>query len=182
MMRKSSGKLSNPLWKVFFLALAIMMPGAGHIFAAQLPFPIPPIFVPPPPPCISTGAIFEFPGGCYACTVRNASTDNYGQTGITVELRNEFNQVQYTSTLTPLSPGETTIAEFCSTPGFTTISCVVTTGVGTVGALRDFAVVEQWAPGVAEGNKISTNPATAQTEGKIFNSCQPASPSPTNAP
>jgi hypothetical protein len=176
-MRPTKKHLFSCLSGISSLALILQLSAAGAASAAQLPFPPPPIFVPPPPPCISTEALFEFPGGCFTCQVRNATTDNYGLSGITIELRNEQNQVDYTTGLIPLGPGMITSASFCSEGGFNTVSCVVTTGVGSVAALRDFTVIEQFAPGVAEGGKVSTNSSSAEADGKIFNSCAPAGPS-----
>lgn len=171
------------LLKLSALVLALVLPGSGTVFGALPIFPAPPIFVPSPPPCISTGSLFEFPPGCYTCEVRNASGDNYGFTGITINLVNEQNQIVTTTGGIPLSPGMTANAvEFCSKGGFNTISCVVTTGVGTLAALRDFAVVEQYAPGVAEDANASTANSEAETEGKVFNSCQPGTALPANAP
>jgi hypothetical protein len=176
-MPSAKPKLLTSFLKISSLALALMLPAAGSVFAAQLPFPPPRIFTPPPPPCISTGSLFEFPPGCFTCQVRDASPDNFGETGVTINLLNEQNQVVTTTGGSSLGPGMTaTSVTFCSRGGFNFISCMVTTGVGTVAALRDLAVVEQFAPGVAEGDKTSTSPSAAETEGKIFNSCQPVGP------
>ena len=181
-MKNSNDTFLTSLLKISTLALALLLPGAGTVFGAAPILPPPPIFVEQPPPCISTPALFEFPAGCYTCEVRNATGDNYGTTGITINLVNEQNQIVSTTGGIPLGPGMSANAvEYCS-GGFKFISCVVTTGVGTVAALRDFAVVEQFAPGVVEGTNASTSNSVAQAEGKIFNSCQPGTSLPANAP
>lgn len=154
------------------LVVMLSLPGLGTAFAAQPVFPFPPVFTPPPPPCISTGPIYEFPTGCYTCQVRNVSANTYG---VTITLVNEENQSE---TMTPpvnLPPGRTVDEGFCTPTGFLRISCTVTTQTGTVAALGDLAVVELFAPGIAEGGLTSTAPSSSETEGKIFNSCVPSS-------
>jgi len=176
-MRSTKKQLFSCLVGIPSLALSFLVPAAGTASAAEITIPIPPIVILQPPPCISTGALTEFPAGCYTCEVRNATGDNFGLSGITIEFRNEQNEVEYTTGSLPLGPGITANAEFCSPGGADAFACVVTTGVGTTAALQDLVVIEQYAPGIADGGKVSTNSSTAETGGKVFASCAPAGPS-----
>jgi hypothetical protein len=176
-VRRSNKKLCSWMLGITSVSLSFLVPAAGTTSAAEITIPIPPIVILQPPPCISTGALTEFPAGCYTCQVRNATGDNYSSSGITIEFRNEQNEVDYTTGSLPLGPGITAGAEFCSPGGADSFACVVTTGVGTTAALQDLVVVEQFAPGIAETGKTSTNSSTAETGGKIFASCAPAGPS-----
>jgi hypothetical protein len=129
--------------KIGAIALLISLVGTGAAFAARPVFPVPPRFIPPPPPCISAGPIYEFPPGCYSCQVRNVSANNRTAT---IDIRNEENQTEQTTPLTYLAAGRSIITGFCSA-GFQYISCVVTTPDGTIDSLSDLAVIEQYSPG-----------------------------------
>lgn len=170
-MLKSLGK--SPIVSlevIIVLTLVLSLTGVRAAFSAAGGVPGRP--TPPPPPCISTGPIFEFPAGCYSCQVRNISANTLGAT---IDLRNEENQTEQTTPPTLLSPGRSIITGFCSN-GFLSVSCVVTTLEGTTDALGDLAVVEQYAPGAPtnEGGIFTTSSSSAETEGKIFNACVPS--------
>ncbi|HKV53999.1 MAG TPA: hypothetical protein VJN94_05090 [Candidatus Binataceae bacterium] len=162
---------TRPLTLAIVTVLGLLVSHIGGRAIAAEPTFIPnPIFIPPPPPCISTAPLFEFPVGCYDCQVRNVSANSHGAT---IKLITAENQTAQTTPSVFLGPGRTISTGFCG-KGFDFISCVVTTQEGTTAALHDLAVVEQYAPGppIADGNGTgNTSPSSAETEGKIFNSC-----------
>jgi hypothetical protein len=93
---------------------------------------------------------------------------------VTINMVNEENQSE---TITPpvnLTPSRVVDEGFRTQAGFLRSSCTVTTQTGTVAALSDLAVVELFAPGVAEGGLTSIAASSSETEGKIFNSCAPS--------
>ncbi len=161
--------LSKSLTAIGVGVIVMLVARAG--FAAQSVFPVQPIFV-PPTPCISTGPIYEFPKGCYTCQVRNVSPNTYGAT---INMVNEENQSEVQTPPVNLTAGRTIETGFCTTGGFLRVSCVVTTQTGTVAALGDLAVTEEFAPGIAEGGLTSTAPSAALTEGKIYPNCATSS-------
>ena len=171
-MRASAGKsVIVSFEKIGVLTVVLSMLTVSAAFAAAGGIPGRP--TPPPPPCISTGPIFEFPAGCYSCQVRNVGTSTLGAT---IDIRNEENQSEQTTPPSQLLPGRTNITGFCG-GGFLSVSCVVTTQGGNTDELNDLAVVEQYAPGrPSEPNGIFvTSTSASETEGKVFNSCAPSS-------
>jgi hypothetical protein len=169
-MRASAGKsVIVSFEKIAVLTMVLSMVSVGAAFAAAGGIKGRPN--PPPPPCISTGPIFEFPVGCYSCQVRNVGPNTKGAT---IDLRNEENQSEVTTPPVQLLPGRTIITSFCGN-GFLSVSCVVTTQEGTTDDLSDLAVVEQYAPKRSSDGGTSTLPSASETEGEIFNSCAPSS-------
>jgi hypothetical protein len=146
--------------KITVLTLVLSMLGVGSAFAAAGGIPGPPIFIPPPPPCISTGILQEDDAsvGCYFCNVRNVGTTSHK---VSVDVRDTGNVTQSGTVPLPLAPGHGIVVSACpQNRNFTASNaCIVTTDEGTTDALRDLAVVFQFS-----------SPA-AETEGKIFNSC-----------
>ena len=177
MRRSASKSLFVTFQKIAVLTIVLSILGVRTAFSGAGGIPGRP--TPPPPPCISTGPIFEFPAGCYSCQVRNVGTINHGAT---IELRTTENQSEETTPPIFLTPGRSIMTSFCGN-GFLSISCVVTTQEGTTDDLADLAVVEQYAPGRPSepGGVGNTSPSLAETEGKIFNSCAPSS-GPVSAP
>ena len=171
MRRSASKSLFVAFQKIAVLTIVLSILGVRTAFSAAGGIPGRP--TPPPPPCISTGPIFEFPAGCYSCQVRNVGTINHGAT---IDLRTAENQSEETTPPIFLTPGRSIQTSFCGN-GFLSVSCVVTTQEGTTDDLSDLAVVEQYAPGApaTQGGVITTSPSLAETEGKIFNSCAPSS-------
>ena len=145
--------------KITVLTLVLSILGVGSAFAAAGGIPGPPIFIPPPPPCISTGFLQEDDTslGCYFCGVRNVGTTTHK---VSVDVRDTGNLTESGTIPLPLAPGHGIVVSACPTRGFTASdACIVTTDEGTTDALQDLAVVLQFS-----------SPA-AETEGKIFNSC-----------
>jgi len=142
------------------LTLTLSLMGAGAAFAAAGGIPGPPHFVPPPPPCISTGLLAENGfenGGCYFCNVRNVGITSHT---VGVEVRDQLNFIEGGTIPQPLAAGQGIIVSSCPPANQTSSdACVVTTDEGTTDALRDLAVVLQFSAPAGE------------TEGKIFNSC-----------
>jgi hypothetical protein len=154
--------------KITILSVGLLFSAAQAAMAAQPVFPLPPVFEPPPPPCISTASLFEFPPGCYTCDVRDVSANNYT---VTINMVNAQNQSEDLTPPTSLTAGRSIFDEICTTTGFLEISCVVTTSDGKTTSLNDLAVVEQYAPTVIPEGNASTSNSEAETEGKIYNSC-----------
>ena len=155
-MLKSEWNCPVAVFGTAVILFLLMLQQTGEALAASPPQPGPPI------PCISAALALTSTSQELACEVHNVGTATHN---VTVDLRNGSNHSvnNLTFSIPPGSNG--------NVGSLFAVSCIVTTDEGTKDALGDLGVV-------LEAIDTASFQVQAATEGRIFNSCAPATAPP----